>query len=531
MQTKIEFHLSKAVVTALLGPVLFLATVARANTLTPTDDATVGGNKNSVSVIYVNAVGPAQGLVRFDLTPLPPNVQVAKATLRLFITSVNSGGTLSARAITSAWNEATVKPSVIPTFGATIANAVISASSAYHFVDIDVTALVNNWLTGTQANYGISLISDATLDCAFNSKESSGPFEELEAVLIGPSGPAGPQGAAGPQGTTGPGGAQGPAGSQGAAGPQGATGPAGPAGLPASQNLLQIALLRWYSPTFHNFVVPCRLCSFPAPAGPLAFDGGNIWVGSFQGTINGFQAANGRQVGSYDNPGPVTIPRGIAFDGEYLWISGTISGTVGVVARIRPDGTGGTSFLTGLRTEGIVFDGASIWVANMGDGTVTRLRASDGLIQGTYTVGNAPTSVAFDGTSIWVANSGDGTVTRLKASDGSSLGTTSAVASAWSLAFDGTSMWVGGYNSIVKLRTSDGAPLASTPVAGLNISLAFDGSSIWAVQGTAQISQLRASDGVYLNSFDTGAAGTYAVAFDGNSIWVTHSSDGTVAKR
>ena len=53
---------------------------------------------------------------------------------------------------------------------------------------------------------------------------------------------------------------------------------------------------------------------------------------------------------------------------------------------------------------GVAFDGTHIWVANAGDDTVTKLRASDGVSQGTFPVGSVPVGVAFDGTHIWVAN-------------------------------------------------------------------------------------------------------------------------------
>ena len=44
---------------------------------------------------------------------------------------------------------------------------------------------------------------------------------------------------------------------------------------------------------------------------------------------------------------------------------------------------------------------------------MTKLRASDGDVQGTFNVGTNPRGVAFDGACIWVANSQDNTVTRL----------------------------------------------------------------------------------------------------------------------
>ena len=45
------------------------------------------------------------------------------------------------------------------------------------------------------------------------------------------------------------------------------------------------------------------------------------------------------------------------------------------------------SFSVGSKPLGVAFDGTSLWVVNDGDNTVTRLRASDGTLLGTFTVG------------------------------------------------------------------------------------------------------------------------------------------------
>ena len=57
---------------------------------------------------------------------------------------------------------------------------------------------------------------------------------------------------------------------------------------------------------------------------------------------------------------------------------------------------------------GVAFDGANIWVTNYGSGNVTRLRASNGAVLGTFTVGTNPYGVAFDGANIWVTESCSG---------------------------------------------------------------------------------------------------------------------------
>ena len=61
----------------------------------------------------------------------------------------------------------------------------------------------------------------------------------------------------------------------------------------------------------------------------------------------------------------------------------------------------------------MAFDGVNVWVANWGDGTVTKLRASDGANLGTFTVGSNPDGLAFDGAYIWVANEASNTVSKM----------------------------------------------------------------------------------------------------------------------
>ncbi len=110
-----------------------------------------------------------------------------------------------------------------------------------------------------------------------------------------------------------------------------------------------------------------------------------------------------------------------------------------------------TSFSTvtgAMASWAVTFDGRNIWVAsydpsNWGaNGTVTKLRASDGAALGTFTVGARPFALAFDGANIWVANWNDGTVTKLRASDGATLGTFSVGLWPTGLAFDGSNIWV-----------------------------------------------------------------------------------------
>ena len=146
---------------------------------------------------------------------------------------------------------------------------------------------------------------------------------------------------------------------------------------------------------------------------------------------------------------------------------------------------------------GVAFDGASIWVTNSDSNTVTKLRASDGAVLGTFSAGSNPIGMAFDGANIWVANNGSNTVTKLRASDGACVGTCTFTVGLYpfGIAFDGANIWVAnwGGNTVTKLRASDGA-CAGTCTFGVGAypaAVAFDGANIWvANSGSGTVSKL-----------------------------------------
>src|SRR5271156_2010669 len=55
------------------------------------------------------------------------------------------------------------------------------------------------------------------------------------------------------------------------------------------------------------------------------------------------------------------------------------------------------SFPVGKEPYGVAFDGTSIWVANFRNDTVSKLRANDGVVLGTFNVGRGPIGVVSDG--------------------------------------------------------------------------------------------------------------------------------------
>ncbi|HET7451958.1 MAG TPA: S-layer homology domain-containing protein [Thermoanaerobaculia bacterium] len=232
----------------------------------------------------------------------------------------------------------------------------------------------------------------------------------------------------------------------------------------------------------------------------------------------------------------------------------------------------------GLATVGsepklLASDGADIWVANLGDGTVSRVRASDGTNLGTWTgasnasgilvamgkvfvasvggtlymldpsvaptsvttavaVGNGASGLAFDGSKIWVANQSDGTVSIV--SPGSPFTAALAGASIDSPAgiiFDGSNIWVTDQLQAHLLElSSDGSTISKTVTVGETpLYPAFDGHNIWVPNnGDNSLTVVRASDGTVLKTFSAGNGNQNGLnnpiqaAFDGQRILVTN---------
>ena len=176
-------------------------------------------------------------LVQFNLSGIPANATVSKATLRLFVDAVASGGKFDVYNVSSSWSENSVTYNNRPTIGNSVSQGgpfSVSTSTWNQFVLIDITPEVQGWLNGSIPNNGIALqLVGSSGSFSFDSKESllTGNGPELEISLAGAVGPQGPQGIQGPQGTPGNPGPQGSKGDMGATGPQGPAGAQGPQGI------------------------------------------------------------------------------------------------------------------------------------------------------------------------------------------------------------------------------------------------------------------------------------------------------------
>jgi len=303
--------------------------------------------------------------------------------------------------------------------------------------------------------------------------------------------------------TLGAAGAQGPTGPAGAQGPQGATGATGVQGPQGSQGQAGV----------------------PGPVGPVGAIGPPGPSGPNREAIAQQKWYPASQPGNQFNMGnPNESHTSLAFDGANIWVTDWVEGSV---TKLRAaDGVARSIFTAIDFPRAIAFDGANIWVAGAVAGTsIVKLAASTGANLGTFEPGNGIariSALAFDGANIWVADSSNGGVVyKLAASSGATLGTYTVGGQPSGLAFDGSNIWVTNNIAVIKLRASDGASLGTFAVAGsaagFNQSIAFDGANIWVENGQA-VAKMRASDGAMLGAFNLGAD-IFSLVFDGDNIW------------
>jgi collagen type I alpha len=195
-------------------------------------------NFGGLSNLHVG--GGKLALLRFDLSTLPNGVvpsDIGNARLMLYVNRVNAGGSVEISSLSSGWSESAVTFDTAPSTAAQIVTVPVTVGRS--FIVVDVTALVQSWVSDPTSNHGISITPAASspatyivLDSKENDQTAHAALLEINLVSQGPAGPIGPQGPQGPKGDTG---AQGPQGDTGSQGPQGLTGSAGATGAQGPQ--------------------------------------------------------------------------------------------------------------------------------------------------------------------------------------------------------------------------------------------------------------------------------------------------------
>jgi len=98
------------------------------------------------------------GLMEIDLPPLPvTSVDSAVLQLSVIVKTGTDPSPVVVNRVTSFFDASTVTYNSVPDFAATSSQIDVNTSDLYSSVEIDITELVNQWLSGTYANYGIAL--------------------------------------------------------------------------------------------------------------------------------------------------------------------------------------------------------------------------------------------------------------------------------------------------------------------------------------------------------------------------------------
>ena len=156
---------------------------------------------NSGAISNLDVGGGYTTLLQFDLSLLPAGTtagKVSRAVLRLYCNRVTTPGLVSFAPVTGAWGEYSVTYATEPAIGS--AAGVFSVGQDGAFVAVDVTSLVQGWISSPATNFGLAL-SAGTAMVQFDSKENDltahAPTLDVELVDAGTAGSNGAGWAAG----------------------------------------------------------------------------------------------------------------------------------------------------------------------------------------------------------------------------------------------------------------------------------------------------------------------------------------------
>jgi hypothetical protein len=241
-----------------------------------------------------------------------------------------------------------------------------------------------------------------------------------------------------------------------------------------------------------------------------------------------------------------------------------------------PYGIGLGVTTVGSHPVGVSSDGADLWVANQGDGTVSRVRGSDGKRLETWTgaftptevlvamgriflsngnnfgaiymidprqppgpvttvaedLGFNPAGIAFDGSRIWTANIGSVSIVTPGTTLPWSVTTvTTGFATLVGALYDGANIWVTDYESGTLLKLDSSGAVIQSVVVGTGPGYpVFDGANIWVPNFfDGSVSVVRSSTGVVLTTLTGLDPGPSSAAFDGQRVLVTSYNGSSVS--
>jgi DNA-binding beta-propeller fold protein YncE len=258
----------------------------------------------------------------------------------------------------------------------------------------------------------------------------------------------------------------------------------------------------------------------------LAFDGTYLWTAdASEDKIYKLEAST-LIVDSFDTPVPT--PRGLAFDGTYLW---TVDASEDKIYKLDTSGNIIDSFDSpGPYPGALAFDGTYLWTADGSEAKLFKLDTSGNIIDSFDSPGAS--ALAFDGAYLWIANGSENKLYRLDTS-GNIIDSIDFVGYSDSigLAFDGTNLWIPGFSSphpyrVIHKLDASGNILNSIYTPTLQPSgLAFDGTYLWAIDSDkGKIYKMDIFPNI-IASFDSPVPAPSALAFDGTYLWIANGSE------
>jgi DNA-binding beta-propeller fold protein YncE len=154
---------------------------------------------------------------------------------------------------------------------------------------------------------------------------------------------------------------------------------------------------------------------------------------------------------------------------------------------------------------------------------------------GLTNIGESPRLVKSDGADLWVANSESGTVSRVRASDGKLLGSWTGATSAYGVLIAMGKVFITGDSnpaSLYQIDPTQPPGAVTTLTSGLGAyphGIAFDGQRIWTANFGGSVSIVTLNP-LAVTSVTTGLVLPEGILYDGANIWVTDAADNTLKK-
>jgi hypothetical protein len=231
---------------------------------------------------------------------------------------------------------------------------------------------------------------------------------------------------------------------------------------------------------------------------------------------------------------PMSDALTVASDGADLWVARGFP--THQVTRVRAsDGRLLETWTGATRAEAVIAAMGRIFVAgNTNPGSLYRIDPT--LPPGAVTtvaadLGEFPRDIAFDGSRFWTANS-EGSVSIVTPAASLPWPATTITAgfdSPLAIAFDGANIWVADANEGLLKLDADGAVVQTVPIE-TPVSVVFDGANLWVPNNFSELTVVRASTGVILETLTgNGLDGVAGAAFDGERILVANRVGASVS--